>query len=269
MKIAFIGGGNMGEAIVSALISKHVTVPENIVVSDASEARREHLKQMHNIRVTSGNVEAIQGAGIVILAIKPQVLTEVLSDLSGKLKTSQLVISIIAGARIDTLRNGLKHKSIVRTMPNTPAQIGMSMTVWTATADVTERQKKSTQNILKAMGKEIFVEDEGTLDMVTAVSGSGPAYFFLFVEALIEAAVKVGLPRDMAKVMVLQTMLGAGNLIDKSGTDPAELREVVTSKGGTTAAALQVFEEGQFKDMVSQAVAAAFRRARELGGEKV
>jgi pyrroline-5-carboxylate reductase len=268
MKIAFIGGGNMGEAIVASLLNKQVTLPENIIVSDASSARREHLKQMHNVKVTDSNLEAALGANIIILAVKPQVLPEVMPDLSGRLKKSQLILSIIAGVKIDTLRNGLKHMSIVRTMPNTPTQIGMSMTVWTATEEVTESQKKTTRSILSAMGKEIFVENERTLDMVTAVSGSGPAYFFLFVEAFIDAAVNIGLPRDMAKVMVLKTMLGAGNLIEKSGTDPAELREMVTSKGGTTAAALKVFEEGKFRGLIAKAVEAAYNRSRELGGEK-
>ena len=167
------------------------------------------------------------------------------------------------------MRDGLKHKRIVRSMPNTPAQIGEGMTVWTATQEVDERQRKAARSILAVMGKEIFVEDEQAIDMATAVSGSGPAYFFLFVEALIDAAVGVGLPRPMARTMVLQTMLGAGRLIEKSGTEPAELRRMVTSKGGTTAEALRVFEEGNFSPLVVRAVAAAHRRARELGGEKV
>jgi pyrroline-5-carboxylate reductase len=269
MKMSFIGGGNMGEAMVAALLHNHIIPAENMMVSDASNSRREHLKQMHNIRTTDSNLEAVRWGDVVVLAIKPQVLPEITAELIGKLKTGQLVLSIIAGAKIDTLREGLKHKKIVRIMPNTPAQIGMSMSVWTATEEVTEQQKSTARNILTAMGKEIYVEKEQTLDMVTAVSGSGPAYFFLFVEALTDAAVSIGLPRDMAKIMVLQTMSGSGNLIEKSGTEPAELKERVTSKGGTTAAALKVFEDGQFRQLVTKAVEAAYNRARELGGEKV
>jgi pyrroline-5-carboxylate reductase len=269
MKIAFIGGGNMGEAILAAMLKKRLVLPENIMVSDASETRREHLKAMHEIQVTASNLEAAQGANVIIMAVKPQVLPEVLDDLGGHLKTAQLVLSIIAGAKISTLRNGLKHERIIRSMPNTPAQIGEGMTVWTATPEVTDRQKTTARNILGVMGKEIHVDDEKAIDMATAVSGSGPAYFFLFVEALIDAAVHIGLPPEQAKTMVLQTMRGSALMLEKSGTPPAELRQMVTSKGGTTAEALGVFEEWQCRAMVTKAVAAAYRRARELGGEKV
>ena len=269
MKISFIGGGNMGEAIISALLSKKVTLPENITVSDAIEARREHLAQMHGVNVTPSNFEAIQGTDVIVFAVKPQSLSDVMTDLTGHLRGAQVLLSIVAGARIATLSDGLRHRRIVRSMPNTPAQIGEGMTVWTATEEVTEGQKKEARSILGVMGKEIFVEDEKMIDMATAVSGSGPAYFFLFIEALTDAAVNVGLPREMAKTMVLQTMLGSGRLIEKSGTEPAELRRMVTSKGGTTEQALRVFEEEEFTILVAKAVDAAYTRARQLGGEKV
>jgi pyrroline-5-carboxylate reductase len=269
VKISFIGGGNMGEAMVSALLSKQVCLPEDIRVSDASESRRTHLKQMHGIAVTDANREAIQGADVVVLAVKPQSLPAVLADLAGHIKPGQLVLSIIAGAKIGTLRDGLRHQSIVRSMPNTPAQIGEGMTVWTATDEVTQEQKHSARSILGVMGKEIFVDDEKLIDMATAVSGSGPAYFFLFLEALVDAAVGIGLPRDMAKEMVLQTMLGAGHLVQESGKEPAELRRMVTSPGGTTAEALRVFDEGYFNGLVAKAVAAAYKQSRILGGDQV
>jgi pyrroline-5-carboxylate reductase len=150
-------------------------------------------------------------------------------------------------------------------MPNTPAQIGEGISVWTATSEVTEPQKKRVSSILGTMGREIYVDDEKYLDMATAVSGSGPAYFFLFVESLIESAVKIGLSQDVAEALVLQTMLGSGHLIQKSGKSPAELRRMVTSPGGTTAEALLQFEKSQFNDLVQQAVTAAYNRAKELG----
>jgi len=266
MKIAFIGGGNMGEAMLAAILEEGLSKPESIQVGDVSPARLEHLQQKYGVAVKKSNLEAISGKDIVVLAVKPQNLPGVMAELNGRLKSAQLVISIIAGARIDTLSGGLKHGAIVRAMPNTPAQIGEGMSVWTATAEVTEEQKGLAGAILGAMGRELYVDDEGYLDMATAVSGSGPAYFFLMVESLVDAAVEIGLPRDMAKEMVLQTMLGSSRFIQASGEEPAELRRRVTSPGGTTAEALLRLEKGQFSRLISQAVKAAYDRARKLGG---
>ena len=265
MKIAFIGGGAMGEAILAAVINRGLSTPQDIWVSDAKEERRQHLKQTYQVSATESNRDAATKSDIVILAIKPQTLPEVMPELSGQIKPGQLVLSIIAGARIDTLCKGLGHRQVVRVMPNTPAQIGEGISVWTATPEVTETQKEHARAILSTMGREIFMADEGYLDIATAVSGSGPAYFFLFVECLIEAAVRIGLAEDTAQELVLQTMLGSGQLLKKSGKPPAELRRMVTSPGGTTAAALQQFENGKFNELVSKAVAAAFHRSKELG----
>jgi pyrroline-5-carboxylate reductase len=269
MKIAFIGGGNMGEAMLAALLDKGLSSPQDISVSDISETRRQHLQQKYGVTVMADNREApiIIGAGVIVLAIKPQNLAQVMAELRGRIKPTQLVLSIIAGAKISTLCQGLKHNRVVRAMPNTPAQIGEGLTVWTATREVTPRQKKWAASILGVMGKEIHVEDEKYIDMATAVSGSGPAYFFLFVEALVEAAVNIGFSRKIARELVLETMLGSGHLIQKSGKEPAELRRMVTSPGGTTAEALLEFEKGKFSDLVKKAVSAAYRKARILGGE--
>jgi pyrroline-5-carboxylate reductase len=267
MKIALVGGGNMGEAIVSALLSKDICTPEEICAADISEARRQYLKQKFSIHVTPTNSDAVKDANVIIMAVKPQNLAEVLAGLNDRLKPGQLVLSIIAGARIATLQEGLRHNCIVRSMPNTPAQIGEGMTVWTATEKVTESQKNTVRSILAVMGKEIYVEDEKAINMATAVSGSGPAYFFLFVEALTDAAVAIGLPRDTAQELALQTMLGAGQLIKKSGKEPADLRRMVTSPGGTTAEALRVFEEEGFNSLVAKAVAAAHQKAISLGNK--
>ncbi|GAI56377.1 unnamed protein product, partial [marine sediment metagenome] len=168
MKIAFIGGGNMGEAMVSAILDKGLAKPEAIWVSDISEARLKHLEQKYGVAVTGSNRQAAERGEVVVLAIKPQNLTEVMAELNGQLKPAQLVLSIIAGARINTLSPGLKHGCIVRVMPNTPAQIGEGMSVWTATAEVTEQQRGWAGAILGTMGKEIYVDDERYIDMATA-----------------------------------------------------------------------------------------------------
>ena len=265
IKIAFIGGGNMGEAMLSAILKKSLSTPVAVSVSDVNQARRQHLAGKYGVYATGSNLEAIRGKEVIVLAIKPQHLVEVLTELKGKLKPSQLVLSIIAGTKTQTLRSGLKHHSIVRAMPNTPAQIGQGITVWTATAEVSKKQKASVASILGAMGREIYVADESYLDMATAVSGSGPAYVFLFMESLAKAAVAIGLPQDIAQELVSQTVLGSASFAQKSEKELSELRRMVTSPGGTTAEALKVFEKGQFGELVKRAVAAAYNRARKLG----
>jgi len=266
MKTAFIGGGNMGEAMLSAVLDKKVGLPQDISVSDISEARREYLEQKYKVAMVGDNRQATDSRDVVVLAVKPQNLSGVMAELSGKLKPAQLVLSIIAGARIDALREGLKHDCIVRAMPNTPAQIGEGISVWTTTAGVTGQQREWAGSILGAMGTEIYVDDEKYIDMATAVSGSGPAYVFLFVEALVEAAVHIGLPGDMARKLVLETVLGSVRFAQKSGKEPAELRRMVTSPGGTTAEALLQFERGAFTELVKRAVMAAYDKAKRLGG---
>ncbi len=266
MRIAFIGGGNMGEAILSAVLTKRLSTPQAISVSDISDARCQHLKQKYGVATMGDNPKAIDGADVVILAVKPQNLTGVMAGLNGQFKPNQLVLSIIAGAKIDTLRQGLNHRRIVRVMPNTPAQIGEGMSAWTATAEVSEQQKEWAGSILGAMGREIYVDDEKYIDMVTAVSGSGPAYVFLFIEALVDAALHIGLPRDIVQELVLQTVLGSGHFLQKSDKEAAELRKMVTSPGGTTAEALEVLEKGRFTELIKQAVTAAYNKAKRLGG---
>lgn len=266
MKIAFIGGGAMGEAILSAVLNKGISKKDDIAVSDISDARRDHISQKYGVRVNAVNRMVAEKSDVVLLAIKPQNLAGAMPGLNGQLKPSQLVLSIIAGAKIDTLRNGLNHKRIVRVMPNTPAQIGEGISVWATTSEVTEQQKQWAASILGAMGKEIYVDDEKYIDMATAVSGSGPAYVFLFIESLIDGAVDIGIDRKVAYELVLHTLLGSGHLLQKSGMPPAELRRLVTSPGGTTAAALARLDKGDFSRLVKEAVAAAYNRAKELGG---
>jgi pyrroline-5-carboxylate reductase len=268
MKIAFIGGGKMGQAMLSAILNQGLSTPPDIAVSDKNSERLKQLKADFNVYITESNPEAAARGDVMVLAVKPQDLAEVMVGLKGHIKPEQLVLSIVAGKSIKTLNQGLDHKAIVRAMPNTPAQIGRGMTVWTATAAVTEKQRASAISILGAMGQEFYVEDESVIDMATAVSGSGPAYVFLFMEALIDAAVDIGLPRDTARELVLATVTGSAEYAVKSDKGLSQLREMVTSPGGTTAEALEVFQEGGFSELVRQAIAAAYRRAKQLGGNK-
>jgi pyrroline-5-carboxylate reductase len=265
MKIAFIGGGNMGEAMLAAILGRGLSTPEAVGVGEVREERRHYLEKKYGVTVTASNGAAIGGKDVVVLAMKPQNLAEVMAELKSYLEPGQLVLSVIAGARINTLCQGLNHSRIVRAMPNTPAQIGAGISAWMATTEVTGEQKRWAQAILGAMGKEIYFDDEKYLDMATAVSGSGPAYFFLFVEALIAAAVDIGLPPEEAGKLVLETMRGSSELMLKSDKKPAELRQTVTSPGGTTAAALEQFQKGGLDKLIMEAVRAAYNRAKELG----
>ncbi len=266
MKIAFIGGGNMGEAMLASVLEKGLaTRGDATTVSDVSTVRRDHLHEKYDVFVTESNKEAVSGKDVVVFAVKPQNLSDVMNDLNGRLESNQLVLSIVAGVKIDTLCKGLGYHRIVRAMPNTPARVGFGMSAWTATSAVNYEQKGLARAILGAMGREIHFEDEKYLDMATAVSGSGPAYFFLLAESLADAAVQIGLPRNEAEELVSQTMIGSAYLLQKSGEKPAELRRNVTSPGGTTERAMQVFEDGGFPDLVKKAVRAAYERAKELG----
>jgi pyrroline-5-carboxylate reductase len=265
MKIAFIGGGNMGEAILSAILAKGLVTPDEITVSEIIESKRVSLEQKYKVAVTDNNVEAVYGKDIVVLAVKPQVFTEVSAQLKGQLKPDQLVISILAGKSIKTLSSGMAHNCIVRSMPNTPAQIGEGLTVWTATPQVQPHQKRWATAILGVMGVEISVDDEKYLDMATAVSGSGPAYVFLWVEAMTDAAVNLGFTQETAYKIVMQTLLGSSHLLQKSGQTPSELRRMVTSPGGTTAEAISVFDKGGFKELIAEAVSSAYVKAKKLG----
>jgi len=264
MKIAFIGGGNMGRAMLSAILGKGIAKSADIIVSDKNNEILKQLKQDFNVNITEENIEVVSRGDIVVLAIKPQNLDEVMAELKGRFNSSQLVLSIIAGRSIAALKQGLGHKTIIRAMPNTPAQIGMGMTVWTATEEVTEKQRASVGSILKAMGRELYVTDEQYIDMATAISGSGPAYVFLFMQSLIDAAVDMGLPSDAARQLVLQTVAGSVEYAARSDKELAQLRQMVTSPGGTTAEALKIFEKDKFPELVKRAVAAAYKRTKEL-----
>lgn len=258
----------MGEAILAALLGMKLCQSADISVSDISQPRLEYLKKKYNVAVTSNNRESISSKNVVLLAVKPQNLNEVAADLKGILNPAQLILSIAAGVKISTIRKRTGHNKVVRAMPNTPAQIGLGISGWTATREVTEEQRAWAKTILGATGKEIYFKDEKYLDMVTAVSGSGPAYFYLFAESLIDGAVELGLSKKDAEQLVKQTMLGAAHLMNQSGKKPAELRRDVTSKRGTTEYAVEVFERNNLAGIVSKAIKVAYQRAKELGEGK-
>jgi pyrroline-5-carboxylate reductase len=263
VSIAFVGGGAMGEAMIRCLLAKKVAARQNVVVSDISLVRRELLAREYGIRTLSDSKKGVKNAGLIILAVKPQNLNEVMEEIKG-LGRDQLVLSIVAGATISRLCQGLDHSSVIRAMPNMPAQIGEGMTVWTASTETKARHKKLAQSVLGALGEEIYVADEKYLGMATALSSSGPAYVFLFIEALVDAGVHIGLPRNMAQQLVIQTILGSTHTVEKTGRHPADLRNMVTSPGGTTTEALFELEKGRFRSLLLAAVAAAYEKAESL-----
>jgi pyrroline-5-carboxylate reductase len=267
MRITFIGGGNMGEAMIRCLIEKGVAKAADIVASDVIEARRSYLKKQHGIATASINHSAAEKADVIVLAVKPNAMPEALADLKGRIGADQTVISIAAGVTLSKLCQGLDRQSVVRAMPNTPAQIGEGMTVWTVASEATELDRERARIILGAMGKQVFVADEKFIDMATAVSGSGPGYVFLIIESFVDAAVRIGLPRDMALELVMETISGSVHLAQKSGRHPAELRNMVTSPGGTTAEGLHELEEGRLRALLARAIIAGYEKAKALRGD--
>jgi pyrroline-5-carboxylate reductase len=216
LTIAFIGSGAMGEAIIHALLRAGKVTPGQIVASDVLVKRGEELEARHGVRVTTDNLAAASEADVVILSVKPQVLPSVMPELHGHIRPETLVFSIVAGMPISTISTGLNHAAVVRTMPNTPAQIGEGMTVWTAAPAVTETQRAQAQAILQTMGQEMYVAHEDALDMATAVSGTGPTYVFLLMEAMVDAAVHLGFSRQQARLVVLQTVHGSVKFAQQS-----------------------------------------------------
>lgn len=268
MKLTLIGGGAMGEAIFSCVLSKGLASPADIMVSDVSQPLLKRLKDKYAVGITGDNKTACEEASVIILAIKPQNLAQVSAEIKGTLTASQIVLSIVAGATLSTLTQSLSHDRVVRVMPNIAARVGEAVSLWTATPQVTPQQRDLAHSLLATLGTEIFTPEEKYLDMSTAVNGSGPAYVFLFIESLIDAAVHIGLPREIASGIVLQTVLGSAKLAKESGLHPAELRNQVTSPGGTTAEALLRLEEGGFRALLTKAVQAAYDKSRGLGQTK-
>jgi len=267
-KIAIIGYGVMGKAVVSSLISDGKVKPENLIVVEPSPDRLEVLQQEFGIKGYVDSADVIGQADIAILAVKPQGLAHLSKSVKGKIKPDTLVISIMAGVSLNTLIEKIGVNQVIRAMPNTPAQIGMGITVWVKTAQVSDEKKDMATEILQTLGEEVFVEDEGYLDMATALSGSGPAYVFLFMESMIDAGVHMGFPRRIAEKLVAQTVRGSAEFYIQNHEHPARLRNDVTSPGGTSAEALYYLEKAGFRTAISRAIWAAYERSIELGKGK-
>ncbi len=268
--IAFIGAGVMGEAMIRGLLGQHIVQPDQIIASDHYVDRTAELAERYGISVTTDNREAAEAGQVVVLSIKPQSIDHVLPDVRGHLRRQDLLLSIIAGVPIKKLSDGSAHASVVRAMPNTPAQLGEGITVWTATREVSDIHKDQARVILGSLGQEIQVDEEEYMDMATALSGSGPAYVFMMMEAMIDAGVHLGFSRRIAEQLVFQTMLGSVHYAMQSGKHVAELRNQVTSPGGTTAAALYHMEKGGLRTVISRGIWAAYQRSVALGqGENV
>jgi len=267
MTIAFIGSGVMAEAMIKGLLDQELLPAEHIIASDIRAERGEQLAERYRVSPTQDNVAAVTDSDIVVLSVKPQFVGEIFEDLGQEvIKPNAMVLSIVAGTTIDRIAKGLNHQAVVRVMPNMPAQVGMGMSVWTATSAISERQRQQAKTILAALGEEIYVNHEDYLDMATALSGTGPTYVFLVMEALIDSGVHMGFSRRVAEQLVLQTMGGAVEFARASRRHPAELRNMVTSPGGTSAEALYQLEKGGLRTVISKAVWAAYQKSKYLGG---
>ena len=263
--LSFLGSGVMAEAMISGILNEDLMEPGQMIASDPREERGQELAKRYGVRAATDNREAAKAAEIVIFSVKPQVLPAVLGEVQGAIKPEGLILSIVAGARISVIAESLGHAAIVRVMPNTPAQIGEGMSVWTATSAVSDEQRLQAQSILRALGEEVCLDDEDYLDMATALSGTGPAYVFLFMEAMIDAGVHLGFSRRIAQQLVLQTIRGSVDFARQSVAHPAELRNMVTSPGGTSAEALYQLEKGGFRTVLSRAIWAAYQKSKYLG----
>jgi len=272
-QLSFVGVGVMAEAMIAGLLRRQLVERAQIVGSHPRATRRDELQTQYGIRMVESNREAATAsrpdgtgaASVVVVAVKPQRAGRVLGELKGALAPEQLLLSVVAGTRIETLAGESGHAGVVRAMPNTPAQIGQGMTAWTATPQATERQLEVVRAILGALGREMYVENEDMIDMATALSATGPTYIFMMMEALVDAGVHMGFSRHVAEEMVTQTMLGSVLFARETHKHPAELRNMVTSPGGTSAEAIYQMEKGSLRTVLSKAVYAAYQRAVALG----
>jgi len=264
--IGFIGGGNMAEALIKGIVSSQQSAVSSLLVSEPREDRRKYLQQTYGVKTTGSNVEVASSCNIIILAIKPQNMAEVLDEIADTVTDEKTVVSIAAGIAFSYLQSKLKTKKLIRVMPNTPALIQEGISVMSMCECISDKDIMMVRDILMSVGR-LLVLPEKYMNAVTALSGSGPAFISFFVEAMIEGGVKIGLTRDNAIELVIQTFIGTAKLLD-TGMSPEKLREMVTSPGGTTEAGLKVFNEQRFKDTVISAIEAATNRAKELGNKR-
>ena len=265
-RIAFIGGGNMAASLIGGMRAQGIPAT-SICASDPGADKRAELQDNHGIETFAANEQALAGADVIVLAVKPQVMQVVCRDLAAHLQANQLIVSIAAGINCASLQQWLgaqTPRAIVRCMPNTPSLLRQGVSGLFANAQVSEEQKQQAERLLSAVGLALWLENEALIDAVTAVSGSGPAYFFLMIEAMTAAGEQLGLPRDTASQLTLHTALGAARMVCESDVEAAELRRRVTSPNGTTEAAIKAFQAGGFENLVRQAMNAAAQRSAEL-----
>jgi len=264
-KIGVIGTGNMGEALIRGLLRSQLVKPYEVIASDTNREKLASHRRKYRIHTTSSNEKILKGAQTIILAVKPQNMDEVLTEIRKDLKKSHLIVSIAAGIDTKTLKRGLgNHSALVRVMPNLPALIDAGMTGIFCGRGVLSKQKRFAHQIFEAVGKTVAVPNEKWMDAITGLSGTGPAYVFALIEALMKAGKKIGLPQAMVKKLTLETVLGAALMVIQTGLDPEELRSRVTSQKGTTWAATKVLKKFRFWDMMVKAIEAATKRAGEL-----
>ena len=264
MRIGFIGGGNMATALISRLFASRHSI-DRVQVADPGAGAREYLQKRWPVSCYEHATDAIKGMDAIVLAVKPQVLPEVLEEIRNHVTDQQLIISIVAGIPTSQIAAHLKsNPPIVRTMPNTPALIGLGITGMYARVNCNLAQRELTQNLMESAGEVVWLDRESLLDVVTAVSGSGPAYFYYLVECLRNAGTRLGLPAEIAAKLALHTAYGASAMAVQSDVDVIELRERVTTPGGTTEAAMKQFNAGHFEQLIDSAVTAATRRGQEL-----
>ena len=267
-RLAFIGCGVMAESMIAGLLRNEIVSASQIFASHPRAERRGELSSKYSIESFEHNRDAVCSLpydGVVLLCVKPQRLNGVLNELNGHVKPSHLVVSIIAGARIEKLSESLSNDLVVRAMPNTPSQIGAGMTAWTCSDSVDDAHRLQVRTMLSALGKELYVETENMIDMATSLSATGPTYIFMVMEAMTDAGVHLGFSREIAKELVQQTMLGSILFAMESHKHPAELRNMVTSPGGTSAEAIYQMEKGNLRTVLSKAIHGAYKRAVELG----
>ena len=266
--ITFIGCGNMSRSLIGGLIANGVK-PEKLIATDPDNNQREAITKQFDVSTLVDNKEAIKNADVILLAVKPQVMHDVVSDIATAIKgTSKLIISIAAGVKLDSIMNWLGDSAaVIRVMPNTPALIQAGAAAIVANEHTTDAQKNIAEAMMRSVGTAIWLDSEDQMDAVTALSGSGPAYFFYFMEAMEKAAIEMGLNEEQARLLTIETAVGASKMALMSSSDPAELRQQVTSPGGTTEQALNSFMQNNFEELVQKAMQAAKQRSIELSEE--
>jgi len=264
--IGILGAGNIGEILIRGLLKAELVKTNQIIASDASQDRRAYVSNSYGVETLASNREIVERANLVILSVKPQNIDRVLDEIKDYSKPSQLFCSIIAGVPTSYISVSLHNQAaVVRVMPNTPALVLEGMSVICSGKNATEKDVARIKTIFNAVGKSVVAYDEELMDIVTGLSGSGPAFVFMFIEALSDAGVKLGLPRKTSNLLASQTVLGAAKMFLETGRHPSELKDLVATPGGTTFAGLRELERGNFRSTVMDAVEAATKRSRELG----